>query len=900
MLPPVELLERRLYLGGMAASALADFAPSSSEAPLASETLLLEDQQQAARDEPVRRTDAGENPPPETMLSSSSTAASTTPVVPATAIIPTSFGPVLNASPLFTAEPPPAESNSSAEQLAETKSSSPQPALLPGPTGGSSFSATSAAVSSAPAGGHVLPSAAGKAAGNSATNTDAASNAVRHHSQPETEQQSLGTLSTPAIEAALEAAQLKSSEVGALLDRASAATASDDAIIAVVDRNGRILGVRVEDGVDPAITGDEATLVFAIDGAVAKARTAALFSNGEFRGKLGEEFPDFERDSLAPLTSRTVRFISQSTVSQREVQSNPNVAGGSLAEALASTERGPGFVAPIGVGGHFPPEIMNTPPVDLFAIEHTNRDSNLHPGADGIRGTGDDFLLRTSGTDTDGETVGRFNINPAFVPGVDIDGNVSNQALYAPESYGSVENSGRLLDAQSRGIATLPGGIPLFRDVSGDGFGDTLVGGIGVFFPGTDGTATFEQGFVAGIGQTEAERTNAPKVLEAEFIAVAAAGGSLGAEAWIPGAKVGAIGGVAPVADLDIPFGRLDLVGITLEVIGPASSKIGIQAVLDRGAEVGPGVVNGTNQPLNRARAVGDADTDPVSPVGVFRAGKQVADGILVTPHASTVDDLTAADVQMIIDQAIAAANETRAAVRLPLSSRTKMVFAVADSTGEILGLYRMRNATTFSIDVAVAKARNTAYYADATAIQDVDRVRDSISGDLVEAGAAFTNRTFRFVSEPRFPDGIDGEVPDFSILNDGAIAQFTAENLGAPDPVSEFNRVNGSVKGYDAFFPMTNFRDPGDAGVVAAGGAAQPLANQNGIVFFPGSTPLYKDGALIGGFGVSGDGVDQDDVVTFLGAKQFLPPDPITRADEVFVDGVRLPYQKFLRNPFG
>jgi hypothetical protein len=98
----------------------------------------------------------------------------------------------------------------------------------------------------------------------------------------------------------------------------------------------------------------------------------------------------------------------------------------------------------------------------------------------------------------------------------------------------------------------------------------------------------------------------------------------------------------------------------------------------------------------------------------------------------------------------------------------------------------------------------------------------------------------------------------------------------------------------------MTNFRDPGDAGVVAAAGADQRTANQNGIVFFPGSTPLYINGRLVGGFGVSGDGVDQDDVVTFLGARNFLPDPTIGRADQAFYRGVRLPYQKFLRNPFG
>jgi uncharacterized protein GlcG (DUF336 family) len=48
----------------------------------------------------------------------------------------------------------------------------------------------------------------------------------------------------------------------------------------------------------------------------------------------------------------------------------------------------------------------------------------------------------------------------------------------------------------------------------------------------------------------------------------------------------------------------------------------------------------------------------------------------------------------------------------------------------------------------------------------------------------------------------------------------------------------------------------------------------RNGIITFPGGVPLYKDGALVGGVGVSGDGVDQDEAVAFAGAAGF-PPGP-------------------------
>ena len=85
---------------------------------------------------------------------------------------------------------------------------------------------------------------------------------------------------------------------------------------------------------------------------------------------------------------------------------------------------------------------------------------------------------------------------------------------------------------------------------------------------------------------------------------------------------------------------------------------------------------------------------------------------------------------------------------------------------------------------------------------------------------------------------------------------------------------------------PQSNFHSPFN------------IANQNGIVFFPGSAALFRNHTvLIGGFGVSGDGVDQDDVVTTAGATGFEPP---LRIDQVFVKGIRVPYNKFLRNPEG
>jgi Haem-degrading len=70
-----------------------------------------------------------------------------------------------------------------------------------------------------------------------------------------------------------------------------------------------------------------------------------------------------------------------------------------------------------------------------------------------------------------------------------------------------------------------------------------------------------------------------------------------------------------------------------------------------------------------------------------------------------------------------------------------------------------------------------------------------------------------------------------------------------------------------------------------------------NGITIFPGGFPLYRNGILICAIGVSGDGVDQDDLISSSGASLFLAPVPI-RADQTQYRGVRLPFAKFPRNP--
>jgi uncharacterized protein GlcG (DUF336 family) len=225
-----------------------------------------------------------------------------------------------------------------------------------------------------------------------------------------------------------------------------------------------------------------------------------------------------------------------------------------------------------------------------------------------------------------------------------------------------------------------------------------------------------------------------------------------------------------------------------------------------------------------------------------------VPDGDLIEEHAGAVGGLTQSEVASIVANAVATANQTRAMIRLPIGQRTRMVIAVADLDGSLLALYRMPDATVFSIDVAVAKARNMAYYNSAQAnLADLPGVPSS---------TAVTNRTISFGAQPFYPPGINGSQPG-------------------------------------PFFPLflLDVQNPCTQGM-------QPKnANQSGIVFFPGSVGLYRGGFLVGALGVSGDGVDQDDFVTAGGSAGFEAPVGI-RADQIIDQGVRLPYQKFPRNP--
>jgi uncharacterized protein GlcG (DUF336 family) len=242
---------------------------------------------------------------------------------------------------------------------------------------------------------------------------------------------------------------------------------------------------------------------------------------------------------------------------------------------------------------------------------------------------------------------------------------------------------------------------------------------------------------------------------------------------------------------------------------------------------------------------------------------------------------LTAAEVESIITRAAQQANITRAAIRQPLGSNARVTITVVDTAGVVLGVFRQQDATVFGFDVAVQKARSAAFFSRpdaATALRAagfgayVDRAIGD--GVRLDGAFAFSDRALGFLHRPFFPDGIDGSTAGpFST----AIGSWSPFNVGLQLDLVQTNFLAAL------------------GGPVASCTAIPALAN--GIQIFAGSVPLYKNGVLVGAIGISGDGIDQDDLIAAAGANAFAPPAAI-RADQIFVRGVRLPFLKFPRSP--
>jgi uncharacterized protein GlcG (DUF336 family) len=272
---------------------------------------------------------------------------------------------------------------------------------------------------------------------------------------------------------------------------------------------------------------------------------------------------------------------------------------------------------------------------------------------------------------------------------------------------------------------------------------------------------------------------------------------------------------------------------------------------------------------------------------------------------------LTQDEVRQLLETAHQTMSAARGQIRRPLNQSARVSMVVVDTTGEILGLVIGSDAPIFGLDVAVQKARTATFFSSELAatylvglnrdeISDyVQRVRVFLNDPQALTGQhAFSDRAGGNLSRPYFPDGELGRPHgplSRPITEWSPFATGLQESLVRPEVVKHLGFVDGTS-------------DKGAAnecvGLLNEGGDIHLLGN--GIQIFPGSVPIYRGSTLIGGIGVSGDGVDQDDMIAFLSVHRVgealgtlgNAPKEI-RADTIEVDNVRLRYISCPFNPF-
>lgn len=292
------------------------------------------------------------------------------------------------------------------------------------------------------------------------------------------------------------------------------------------------------------------------------------------------------------------------------------------------------------------------------------------------------------------------------------------------------------------------------------------------------------------------------------------------------------------------------------------------------------------------------------------------------TDGATITSPLTSTEVRALLEEAFLVLTRSRAQIRQPLDSRMQATISVVDTHGQILGIVRSPDGPIFGTDVSLQKARTAAFFSNAVAANQllntpvvpgitnipnyVQRVRTFLGDpNALTGGIAFADRSGGNLSRPYFPDGEVGRPPgplsveqsnQFSPFGVGLQVDLITPNVGA-----HLNFVAGA-SATDTPQRCTQVPD--------IAGAPGQNRLQNGIQIFPGSVPIYRGDQLIGGIGVSGDGIDQDDMVSFLGLNNAgvrtgsIGNAPLAiRADTVVVDlgnaNVRLRYVNCPFAPF-
>ena len=424
------------------------------------------------------------------------------------------------------------------------------------------------------------------------------------------------------------------------------------------------------------------------------------------------------------------------------------------------------------------------------------------------------------------------------------------------------------------GLSADPGGFPLYKD-------GVPIGGVG--FAGGDAI----YGLDATIGDRDLDTD--------ELVATAATFG-YAAPLDRRGDRITADGKTFRFSDVD--FADLMATAGASANLATAGSVTMVPGYFD--GTVRAGTVFGTSASGIRADATQYPGRDAFVLVDASGAERYA-------PRAGSTGSgaMTATEARTIVDEALAVANRARAQIRRPLSTPARVSISVVDTTGAVLALARTRDAPVFGLDVSLQKARTAAFFSGDFAAADLlGRIptqyfsvallpnaqapqsaaitvvgRASISdyvtqlraftgrpNALADAAIAFSDRAIGNLARPYYPDGIispqagpfSRPFAQWSPFHDGLQLDLVYTAL-AFSVVHYLDRLGLSLTLQGSALPSP-FPDP------LPGTCTGISRLGNGIQIFPGGVPIYRGNQLVGAIGISGDGIDQDDMTAFLG----------------------------------
>jgi len=263
------------------------------------------------------------------------------------------------------------------------------------------------------------------------------------------------------------------------------------------------------------------------------------------------------------------------------------------------------------------------------------------------------------------------------------------------------------------------------------------------------------------------------------------------------------------------------------------------------------------------------------------------------TAGAGIPGALTKAEALQLLRAAYASGIITRAQIRNPPGSPMAVTVSVVDTNGTILGIATIPDAPVFGIDVSLQKARSAVFasskYGDSALlsaqansspvpgvlpVSDIARFskastaffgRKAFSGDF-----AWSDRAIGNIARDTYPDGIDTTPGGPLSLGQPLTTPFS-DGLQLNLILNNVIQHIGFVAGIPIKLGGKTLTVP-DTAAQCTQLPAPPTSPTkkpvlaNGLQIFPGGFPVYRNGLLVGGVGISGDGVDQDDMTGFLG----------------------------------